>query len=164
VATVANTPVKTTADKVTTKDDGGQLTVNAGALELQFSKTSGLLTRVSNGGKIIPLANGPRFIAYTHGAAAGRTITYQNLAGTNATATLTTRADGGDLLVEAKYDGAFKQASWRISPDGRVKLNYTYSFAGKVDLLGVNFDLPETDMKGITWLGNGPYHVWQNRL
>ncbi|MGD0904479.1 MAG: glycoside hydrolase family 2 TIM barrel-domain containing protein [Terracidiphilus sp.] len=164
VATVANTPVKTTADKVTTKDDGGQLTVNAGALELQFSKTSGLLTRVSNGGKIIPLANGPRFIAYTHDTQGGRTVTYQNLAGTNATATLTTRADGGDLLVEAKYDGAFKQASWRISPDGRVKLNYTYSFAGKVDLLGVNFDFPETDMKGITWLGNGPYHIWQNRL
>ena len=45
-----------------------------------------------------------------------------------------------------------------------MKLNYTYSFAGKVDLLGVNFDFPETDMKGITWLGNGPYHAWQNRL
>ena len=62
------------------------------------------------------------------------------------------------------YDGAFKQASWRVSPDGRVKLDYTYDFDGTVDLLGVNFDFPEADMKGITWLGYGPYHVWQNRL
>ena len=68
------------------------------------------------------------------------------------------------MLVEANYDGAFKQASWRISPDGRVKLNYTYAYDGAVDLLGVNFDFPEADMKGITWLGYGPYHVWQNRL
>ena len=66
--------------------------------------------------------------------------------------------------MEANYDGAFKQASWRISPDGRVKLNYTYDYDGPVDLLGVNFDFPEADMKGITWLGYGPYHVWQNRL
>jgi hypothetical protein len=77
---------------------------------------------------------------------------------------LTSRADGNDLIVEANYAGAFKQASWRISPDGRVKLNYTYSYDGAVDLLGLNFDFPEADMKGITWMGYGPYHVWQNRL
>jgi hypothetical protein len=40
-----------------------------------------------------------------------------------------------------------------------VKLDYTYAYDGPVDLLGVNFDFPESDMKGITWLGYGPYHV-----
>jgi hypothetical protein len=72
--------------------------------------------------------------------------------------------DGNDVVVEAKYSGPFKQANWRISPTGPVKLDYTYEFNGLVDLIGVNFDYPETNVQNITWLGAGPYHVWQNRL
>ncbi|HEY5043625.1 MAG TPA: glycoside hydrolase family 2 TIM barrel-domain containing protein [Verrucomicrobiae bacterium] len=152
------------APKITTTEHGGQLIVNAGALELQFDKTSGFLTKVSSGGKIIPFGNGPRFIAYTHNPRGRGTVRYEDISGTNTLTGLTPHADGNDLVVEADYDGAFKQASWRVSPDGRVKLNYTYAFDGAVDLLGVNFDFPEADMKGITWLGYGPYRVWQNRL
>ena len=114
------------------------MVVKAGALELRFDKASGCLTTVNQAGKTIPLANGPRFIAYTHNAAGrSRTTTYQDVAGTNTLTGLTSRPDGNDLLVEANYDGAFKQAIWRISPDGRVKLNYTYDlrrgggFAGR---------------------------------
>jgi hypothetical protein len=160
----AESDAKAATGKITTKDEGGKLIVNAGALELQFDKTSGVLTAVSNGGKIIPLANGPRFIAYTHNPSGRNTEKYQDISGTNTLTGLTARRQGHDLVVKANYKGAFKQATWRISPDGRVKLDYTYAFDGAVDMLGVNFDFPETDMKGITWLGYGPYHVWQNRL
>ena len=104
----------------------------------------------------LPLGNGPRFIAYTHDPKGRGTVTYRDVAGAMTLTGLTTRADGRDLLVEAKYDGAFKNATWRISPDGQVKLNYTYAFDGLVDLLGVNFDFPEADMKGITYLGLRP--------
>jgi hypothetical protein len=165
VGTIPNPAAKPATNKITTQDSGGQLAVKAGALELHFDKASGCLTTVNQAGKTIPLGNGPRFIAYTHNAAGrSRTTTYQDVAGTNTLTGLTSRPDGNDLIVEANYDGAFKQAIWRISPDGRVKLNYTYAYDGAVDLLGVNFDFPEADMKGITWLGYGPYHVWQNRL
>jgi hypothetical protein len=140
------------------------LVVHAGALELQFGKTSGFLTKVSNGGKNIPLANGPRFIAYSHNAQSRGPVTYRDTAGTNTFISLTSRRDGSDLVIEAKYDGNFQQADWRISPDGRVKLNYSYAYDGPADLLGVNFDCAENAMKGITWLGYGPYRVWQNRL
>jgi hypothetical protein len=152
------------APKITTQEVGGQLVVTRGTLELQFDKTSGFLAKVSNGGKAIPFGNGPRFIAYTHNSQRRGTVTYNDVAGTNALTSLMTHMDGSDLLVEANYDGALKQAIWRISPDGRVKLTYTYAYDGPVDLLGVNFDFPEADMKGITWLGYGPYRVWQNRL
>jgi len=165
VGTIANPVPQPATEKITTQEADGQLVVNAGALELRFDKTSGFLTTVSNGGKVIPFANGPSFIAYTHNTGGrSRTVTYRDVAGTNTLTGLTSHMDGNDLVVEADYDGAFKQASWRITPDGRVKLNYTYDFDGAVDLLGVNFDFPEADMKGITWLGYGPYHVWQNRL
>jgi hypothetical protein len=164
VPAVSKPAMKPAAEKITTRDTGAKLVVTAGALELQFDKTSGFLTSVNNGGKNIPLANGPRFIAYTHSSKGRGTVTYSDVAGTNFMTSLTSHPDGGDMLVEADYDGALKQAVWRISPDGRVKLDYTCNYDGPVDLLGVNFDFPEADMKGITWLGYGPYHVWQNRL
>ena len=148
---------------ITTDEADGQLLVKAGSLTLAFDKTSGFLTRVDRGGSLLPFGQGPRFIAYAH-AGRGRPITYTGVAGTNTLSGLTTRADGDDLLVEADYTGDFEQAVWRVSPEGRVKLNYKYTFNGPVDLLGVNFDFPETAMRGITWLGYGPYHVWQNRL
>ena len=158
-------PVSGTATaKVTTDESDNQLVVKAGRLTLTFDKTSGFLARVERGGNVLPLGQGPRLIAYAH-AGKGRPITYNDVAGTNTlTGSLATRADGDDLLVEADYTGDFEQALWRISPDGRVKLHYKYNFTGPVDLLGVNFDFPESAMKGITWLGYGPYHVWQNRL
>jgi hypothetical protein len=155
---------KPATEKITMQDIAGKLVVNSGALELQFDKTSGFLTSVNNGGKNIPLANGPRFIAYTHTPQGRGTVKYSDVAGTNTLTGLTSRTDGNDLIVEAHYEGALKQVNWHISPDGRLKLNYIYDYEGSVDLIGVNFDFPETDMKGITWLGYGPYHVWQNRL
>jgi hypothetical protein len=164
VAAAPATDAATATGKITTQEDGRQLVVKVAGLELHFDKISGFLATVSNGGKKIPLGNGPSFVAYSHIRQGRGTIKYGDVAGTNNLTGLSSRMDGNDLLVEANYDGAFKQAVWRISPDGRVKLDYTYAYDGPVDLLGVNFDFPEADMKGITWLGYGPYHVWQNRL
>jgi len=164
VATVTAPPEKEVTAKITTRESVGQLAVHAGGLELEFNKTNGYLDGVTENGNIIPLANGPQFIAYSHHARGRGTVRYQDIAGTTTLTSLTAHPEANDLLVEAKYDGPFKLARWRISPDGRVKLNYSYAFDGAVDLLGVNFDFPEADMKGITWLGYGPYHVWQNRL
>ena len=164
VGTILNPATKPAAEKITMQDIAGKLVVNSGALELQFDKASGFLTSVNNGGENIPLANGPRFIAYTHTPQGRGTVKYSDVAGTNTLTGLTSRTDGNDLIVEAHYEGALKQVNWHISPDGRLKLNYIYDYEGSVDLIGVNFDFPETDMKGITWLGYGPYHVWQNRL
>ena len=33
-----------------------------------------------------------------------------------------------------------------------------------VDLLGIAFDYPEQQVKSKSWVGRGPYRVWQNRL
>ena len=153
--------------KVSSKEENGQLVVNRGALELRFDKTSGFLSGVNNGGKAVSFGQGPRFIAWlrnTQTARGTRTATYKDVTGACTLANLNSRTDGNDVVVEAKYGGPFKQATWRISPAGPVRLDYTYEFNGPVDLIGVNFDYPETNVQSITWLGAGPYHVWQNRL
>ena len=151
------------------QEDGAQLVVSSGPLELRFSKDSGELAKVSVGGKPISLGAGPRFIAYQHIApGSGRgtppTTKYRDVAGASALTSLVARQDGAAVVVEAKYSGPLEQATWRIESDGTVGLDYTYSYNGTVDLLGVNFDYPEAEVKGITWEGWGPYRVWQNRI
>lgn len=48
--------------------------------------------------------------------------------------------------------------------DGWVKVDYAFARKGKFDNVGVTFDFPEKSIKGIRWLGNGPYRVWKNRM
>jgi hypothetical protein len=47
---------------------------------------------------------------------------------------------------------------------GWLKLEYTRDPAAQTNLVGVAFDYPEEKMLKKTWLGDGPYHVWRNRL
>ena len=146
------------------REDAGQWVVTAGTLELRFSKESGRLAGVSRNGNPISLGNGPRFVAAHRTAATALPTKYDDLAGVGALTALTAQTAASEVVVEAKYTGALKSVTWKISGEGRVRLNYTYDFDGTVDLLGVNFDYPEANMKGITWAGWGPYHTWQNRV
>ena len=150
--------------KVAAQDSAAELVVRAGVMDYHFSKATGRLIEVFNAGAVIPLGDGPRFVAYARDHLNHRPITYADLAGPSTLTGLTTRPDGDGLVVEADYAGAFKQAKWSITPDGRAKLSYAYALTGPVDLLGVDFDFPEAEMRGVTWLGFGPYHSWQNRL
>jgi hypothetical protein len=53
-------------------------------------------------------------------------------------------------------------------PSGWLKLQVAYfPVEYEYDLLGVNFSYPEKgkdSVKGIRWMGGGPYRVWKNRM
>jgi hypothetical protein len=161
--------------KVTTRDESTHLTVNAGPLELRFDKSTGELVTVIQAGKTISFGQGPRFVAARRGdrtldgsvdrdAAKGVDRIYNDISGLSKLTSLTSRAEGDALLVEATYFGNMRRALWRISPDGSVRLDYEYGYDGVVELMGVRFEYPEAGMKSMRWLGHGPYRVWQNRL
>jgi Glycosyl hydrolases family 2, TIM barrel domain/Glycosyl hydrolases family 2, sugar binding domain/Beta galactosidase small chain/Beta-galactosidase, domain 4/Glycosyl hydrolases family 2 len=163
------------AAPVAGRDDGIQLAVRVGALDLRFNKGSGMLDEVLLHGRPIPLHNGPRFIAERRAdrnpdgsvrphVERGVDRRYDVVPTPARLTSLGWRNDGDAVVVEADYDGALRQALWRITPDGDVRLDYTYDFEGAVDLMGVQFDYPEAAMQAIRWLGMGPYRVWQNRL
>jgi len=161
--------------QVAGRDDGIQLAVRVGSLDLRFSKSNGELDAVLVDGRPISWHNGPRFIAARR---ADRNIDgsvmphvekgvdrqYSVIAELSSLTSLACRSEGDDVVVEADYTGPLRQALWQISPDGDVRLDYTYAYDGAVDLMGVEFDYPEADMKAIRWLGMGPYRVWQNRM
>jgi hypothetical protein len=146
------------AGSVRAREEGSVLVAQAGTLELRFDKRSGLLAEVRRGGKPFPFGNGPRFVAFRRDDRK-----YADVAGQSARLFFESHMEGGDLVVETHYNGALKQIRWRVSPGGEVRLDYEYTFDGAVDLLGVEFDAAESQVRGIRWLGRGPYRVWQNR-
>ena len=68
------------------------------------------------------------------------------------------------MVVSAAYTGNMKAVRWRIRSNGWLQLDYDYALEGPQDFFGVSFDYPETNVKAMTWLGKGPYHVWKNRV
>lgn len=49
-------------------------------------------------------------------------------------------------------------------PGGWTEVSYSFNASGKYDNIGVTFDFPEDKIKGMNWIGGGPYRVWKNRL
>ena len=60
--------------------------------------------------------------------------------------------------------GPISDAKWTALTSGWLKLEYSVDPAVQTNVVGVSFDYPEAMMLKKTWLGDGPYRVWRNRL
>lgn len=163
---------------------GGKPTVNGnsvktGNVTYTFSETDGTLAKVTTGKGEYKFNGGPKFFAYRRAdrsfdqfynhddpEAEKKKTTYTEYTDQGKFVRLTTKDGKNDtVIVTAEYAlGSLQKAEWHIAPDGGARLVYTYCFNGVVDLMGVKFDLPESDVESKQWLGHGPYRVWQNRL
>ena len=155
-------------------EDDNQLTVQNGTRQYTFCKKTGRLMGVSVGGKKLSFGNGPRFVAakrsdrsqdgfYNHDdkEAFKKKTEYTEYADQGAFAGFTF----SDSTLVANYQhGSLEKVTWRFLQDGGAYMDVDYYFNGVVDLLGVCFDYPEQLVKSKTWVGKGPYRVWQNRV
>lgn len=154
------------------------LTVSAGGRTFTFGKKDGQLEGVKIGTRMINLTGGPRFVAarradrsfdqyYNHDdkeveEKKTQYLLYEDYGKFEG---FDIKEDGKDLIVTANYKhGSFNKAVWRIDGEGTAMLDYTYTFGGVVDLMGVMFNYPENKVLNKRWVGDGPYRVWQNRL
>ncbi len=72
---------------------------------------------------------------------------------------------GGVASVEAKGGpSGLESFRWTLRADGSLQLDYAYALEGDFAYHGITFDHAEAQMEKLTWLGDGPYRVWQNRL
>jgi hypothetical protein len=70
----------------------------------------------------------------------------------------------GTYVVEPVYQGDSLQVKW-IFQSGRLpRLEYGYHTKDTADFMGITFNYPEEKIRGMKWMGRGPYHVWKNRL
>jgi beta-galactosidase/beta-glucuronidase len=135
------------AATATAMDGGSTLTVSASGASFTFNKASGQLAAVTANGQTFSLRNGP--------APSVGTATLQSFSDAQ---------DGNDHVVTATYTGALQQVLWRVTGNGWLALTYRYSLSGSYDHHGVSFDYPEAQVRGVEWLGRGPYRVWKNRM
>ncbi|MFB3905828.1 MAG: glycoside hydrolase family 2 TIM barrel-domain containing protein [Acidobacteriota bacterium] len=133
---VKGAPVSATEDQAT-------VTMRAGDTQVVIEKWTGLL-RSAKGSSF---ANGPVLVS-----------------GTASLSGLRHYSDGDSYVVEASYEGNMRSVKWRLQPNGWLRLDYEYELSGDYPYLGVTFDYPESKVKGMRWLGRGPYRVWKNRL
>ena len=68
------------------------------------------------------------------------------------------------MVATAAFDGPMKSLTYRLKPNGWVTIDYVYELNGPQEYFGVGFDYPEANVKGIRYLGDGPYPVYENRL
>lgn len=157
----------------------GNNEVKAGNVTYKFSATDGTLTSVTTRKGDYKFGGGPNFFAYRRSdrsfdqfynhddpEAEKKKTTYTEYADQGKFVSLTSKDGVNDtLIVTAEYAlGSLQKAEWHIAPDGGARLVYTYNFNGVVDLMGVKFNLPESEVKSKQWLGQGPYRVWKNRV
>ena len=125
----------------------GKIDVSAGGLQLQFDNETGLLNKVRNKKGPISFNNGPVLIN-----------------GKNRFRKFQINRQGNNLIINSFYDGDFKKVSWKIYPSGWVQLDVSYlPPKDTMDYLGISFNYPESKIRGMRWMGEGPYRVWKNR-
>lgn len=139
-------------EKITATEDAALVTMVCNGVTISIDKTNGLINRVKNEKAEISFHGGPIL-------AIGKTE-FKSLKHFDV-------KEGH--RVEMTYTGDMKKVAFTMLPSGILKLDYTYflynSFGRDgVDFLGVSFNYPEDKITGVTYLGNGPYRVWKNRM
>ena len=136
------------SSNVEVTEDENMLTMKASGIAVTFSKKDGTIQKVSNDfGLDIPFGNGPVLVS-----------------GNAELAGISHHAIDNAHVVEMNYNGDLKKLKWTMYNSGWLELNYEYQVAGKQLFTGISFRFPESDIIGAKWLGEGPAHVWKNRL
>lgn len=152
--------------------------IDAGGRRYKISRFTGYLEGVEIGEKAIAFDGGPRLLAMQRGDRQNNVFTYQQERVKVKRTAYEEYADDAKLLnididstfndricVTVRYEmGSLQKVEWTFWANGTADVAYEYNFNGVVDLLGVTFNLPETEVVSKRWAGNGPYRVWQNRI
>ncbi len=119
-------------------------------IRLAFNSITGQLASVYNKNGTLPFTNGP---VIQEGANNFRKIS--------------TRREGNAVIIESAFDRkeSYNTLKWTLYPSGWLKLDVFY-FPGAfyTNFAGINFSLPEKEIRSVTYMGDGPYRVWKNRL
>lgn len=139
-------PIKTKSKVLATETDS-LVTLKANGISVTFSKKTGLLVDLANDYSAkLSFRDGPVLVS---GAADFKGIKVYE--------------QGENYVVESSYSGNMNDVRWTMTPEGWLKMDYSYTLNGNYPFAGISFNYPENYVLGAKWLGNGPYRVWKNR-
>ncbi len=142
--------VQTGTGRIRADEKDDVLTLSAGPFVTRFDLSSGYLLDAGCGGQQFSFGNGPRFVP---------SATFER----NDKPVVSHGKDGDGYGVQVKA-GDNIEFCWTFYPSGWLRLEYSMRLSDTVDFLGVTFDYPEDKVLAKSWLGDGPYHVWKNRM
>ena len=133
---------------VSATESNETVVIHCDGIDYNFDTTTGFLRNVITDKKTVSFSGGP--------ALAGIKLTLSRFHHYQ---------QGDSYIVEPVYTGeAMYAAKWIFKSGQLPKLEYSYSLKGAVDFMGITFNFPEEKIKGMQWMGRGPYRVWKNRL
>jgi hypothetical protein len=149
LARIQSIPTNGSTDisQVTANEVSNAVVVQVGDLALSFDKATGYMTKVTRAGREFSITNGPRPVA-----------------GQANLVSLKTRSEGNDVVVSARYEGSLRKVEWLVRANGWIDCSYEYTGVAGSLYEGICFDYPAEKVRAKSWVGYGPYRVWQNRL
>ena len=133
-----------------TQADSTLINVNVKDIVLVFNRNNGMLLSVKNRNGELPLSNGP--------------VVEE---GINNFKGLKHYRQGDNYIIESTFDKkeSYNTLKWTIYPSGWIQLEVQY-FPGAyfTNFAGINFSFPENEIRSVTYMGDGPYRVWKNRM
>jgi hypothetical protein len=124
--------------------------VTANNIQITINRKTGLLQEVKNTKGIIPFGNGP---VLCEGEDDFRKMSY--------------RFEKENLIIESTLGkkSSYNEMKWTVYPSGWLGLDAEYCpVEYESTFMGISFDFPEELVRGMQWMGDGPYRVWKNRM
>ncbi|KJD34746.1 beta-galactosidase [Tamlana nanhaiensis] len=150
----------TNKQKATATKTESTVVLESSSVSVKLNTKTGEIISISNSEGNVPFNNGPKPIGMK------AEVEKVSLTNTNDAA-----------ICKIDYNGGIDSATWTLFNDGRLKLHLILLknagrnsgfdgafFEGAIDKFGVTFDFPEAGVESFKWIGNGPYHVWKNRI
>ncbi|WP_422082107.1 glycoside hydrolase family 2 protein [Ulvibacterium sp.] len=130
------------------KDDT-QISVKVRNLEITFNTADGTIAKIKNGKGLLSFSGGP--------VPVGIDSKVEDV--------IWRKDKNGDFQIEILYSAYPTKITWTLKKNGMLGLRADAISQNiwDLDYLGISFDYPEEKVKGITWMGQGPYRVWKNR-
>jgi hypothetical protein len=144
---IANNLIPDNTNVVTGEEQDELILMKTNDLEVLINKLSGILYSINYKGKKISLSGGPEL---SEGNA--EFVKYES------------KFEGDACIYKAFYSGNLNSITWTLNNKGILKLDVVYVPNNYQPFFGINFDYPEKLVKGVKWLGDGPYRVWKNRM
>jgi beta-galactosidase/beta-glucuronidase len=142
--------VKEGTNAINTSQADSLLTVSVKDVTVVLNKNNGLLVSVKNAKGDLPFNNGP---VLQEGANNFKSFKQYKV--------------GNNLVLESTFNQkeSYNTLKWTIYPSGWVQLQVNYFPAAYfTNFAGINFSFPEKEIQSVTYMGDGPYRVWKNRL
>jgi hypothetical protein len=133
-----------------TQADSTSININVKDISLAFNRNNGMLISLKNRDGALPLSNGP--------------VVEE---GINNFKALKQYRQGDNYIIESTFDKkeSYNTLKWTVYPSGWIRLEVQY-FPGAyfTNFAGISFSFPEKEIRSVTYMGDGPYRVWKNRM